>query len=454
MRLGCIRSRSYIVAKRHVLNPNDWQSVFVRLEELILANSGSDAYEETFKLLLAKIWEEKKSPESRVFLSKPDVTGLRSKIQRILHMANKEWPGIVDDAATPSLTDDHLAVCVSLLSDLRFSEITYDFMDSMFEVLVSRGAKGSKGQYFTPRHVVDFCVRTLKPKLGELICDPACGSGAFLVHSMHHMMRLHSSQLGEAKHTSATIWGFDFDLRAVRVAKALMMLGGNGATNVYRLNSLLTPETNIDLFRSQNDSSPFLTIEDVMRGLSRNFKGFDVILTNPPFAGEIRESHILRAYTLGQSRQRIERDVLFLERCVQLLKPGGRLAIVLPHNKLGADGWAILRQWLLHQMRVVAVIGLGRNTFLPHTHQKADVLVGIKRSRPTARFDDERIFFAVSERDGKNSRGQYMVSKEGSLDSPAWKRSDHDLGSVVEDFHQFCVGEGIFGEEKSVAVCR
>ena len=103
------------MAKRHVLNPEDWQSVFLRLEELIVANSGGDAYEETFKILLAKLWEEKRNPETRVFVSKPEVTGLRSRIERMLQLANKDWSGIVDDGVALSLTDEHLAVSVHVV---------------------------------------------------------------------------------------------------------------------------------------------------------------------------------------------------------------------------------------------------------------------------------------------------------------------------------------------------
>ena len=99
--------------------------------------------------------------------------------------------------------------------------------------------------------------------------------------------------------------------------------------------------------------------------------------------------------------------MLFLERCVGLLRPGGRLGIVLPHSKLGGAGWAGLREWLLRRVRVVAVLGLGRNTFLPHTHQKAAVVFGVKREQP-ARPEREDIIFLISEKEGKDSRGQII----------------------------------------------
>src|SRR5262249_11834792 len=144
---------------------------------------------------------------------------------------------------------------------------------------------------------------------------------------------------------------------------------------------------------------------------------FDVLLTNPPFAGEVRERCLLNAYEVSRGRVRVERDVLFLERCVELLRPGGRMAIVLPHNKLAMAAWGHVREWLLRKVRVLAVVGLGRNTFLPHTHQKASILFAQKG----AARKDAPIFFAVSERDGKDTRGQLLYRPEANGARSAWE---------------------------------
>ena len=136
----------------------------------------------------------------------------------------------------------------------------------------------------------------------------------------------------------------------------------------------------------------------------RRHKGFDLILTNPPFAGEVREPQVLEGYATSRGRPRIERDVLFVERCTELLRPGGRLAIVLPHNKFAGSSFAYLREWLIRRARILAVVGLGRNTFLPHTHQKASVLFVQRRRQGEENAPDEKTFFAISERDGKNSK--------------------------------------------------
>src|SRR5258705_10014546 len=111
-----------------------------------------------------------------------------------------------------------------------------------------------------------------------------------------------------------------------------MVLAGDGNANIFQLNSLLVPDIveTLPLFSSKQtkeNSESVLTIEDVCRGLLRHHKGFDFILTNPPFAGEVREQRFLDGYTLAKGKDRIERDILFLERCIQLLRPGGQLAI-------------------------------------------------------------------------------------------------------------------------------
>src|SRR5262249_26126863 len=141
-----------------------------------------------------------------------------------------------------------------------------------------------------------------------------------------------------------------------------------------------------------------------------------------------------------------ERDVLFLERCVDLLRPGGRMAIVLPHNKFAMGAWGYVREWLLRKARVLAGVGLGRHTCLPRTHQKASILFAEKSEEGTARFKDGNVFFAISERDGKNSKGQLMT-RPGAEDVEAvWDRVDHDLGEIVGKFHEFCKTEALLLE--------
>lgn len=411
------------MAKRHANHAGDLESLFVRLEELVLANSGEDEFEEVFKLVIAKLWDERcDGLEFHRYGSSVDT---HSAISKLLKQADAGWPGIVEESDF-RLTSEHLEVCVDALSDHVISDNTLEVMDSFFEFLASKSSKSDKGQYFTPRHVIEMCVRLLKPRSDEMVLDPACGSGGFLIHSLKF-----AQPDDIRKYCQNNIWGFDIDSRPVRVAKALMILAGDGRSNIMRINSLLDPRS------AQECSGPHstLTIEDIVRSRVRKHKGFDVIVTNPPFAGEIREENVLQKYDLAAGSSRIERDILFIERCIELLRPGGRMAIVLPHNKLSNAKFDYLRNWIFRRARVLAVIALGRNTFRPHTHQKASVLV-LQRFRKGSSEDHEQdIFFGISENDGKNAKGQLL--KKANIEGTSWEVVEHDLSEIVEEFEKF-----------------
>ncbi len=407
--------------------------MFLRLEELVLANSGEDEFEEIFKLLIAKIWDERTSGIR--FKVMATETETKSEITKLLHEANKAWPGVLE-VLEPTLTPEHLTVCVDALSKHKISDQGLQVLDGFFEFLVAKGSKGAKGQFFTPRYVIELCVQMMRPTVDETVVDPACGSGGFLIHALNFVRSKSDLSSSEAlrRYCESNIFGFDMDARAVRVAKALLVLAGDGSANVIRLNSLLRPDM-VGLF--QPSEASILTIEDVCRSRLRKHKGFDIVLTNPPFAGEVRERHVLDGYDLSRGRTSVERDVIFIERCVDLLRPGGRLAIVLPHNKVAASSLNYAREWLKGKARILAVVGLGRNTFLPHTHQKASIIFLKRESAP----NDYKIFFAISERDGKNSKGQLQIKNPSHTDT--WTRVDHDFDEIIKAYDVFCKEEGL-----------
>ena len=422
------------MAKRHRIKAGDWESIVGRLQELVLANSGEDEFQEIFKILVAKLYAEKFAARGVRFGCRESPAETAADLNGLLARAAAQWPGIIDDEARSRLTDDHLTICVQALADYSICDSNFEVLDGFFEFLVGRVAKGAKGQYFTPRQVVECCVRIVDPKPTETVLDPACGSAGFLVHVLNHnAARLKTST---RRYCATKLWGCDFDKRAVQVAKALLLVAGDDHANLHQLNSLATADAS-DLVDIANATAPRLTIEDLTRSKTRKFRGFDVILTNPPFAGEIREPALLNCYEIARRNRRIERDALFLERCVRLLCPGGRLGIVLPHNKLGGASWAYLRDWLIRQVRVVAVLGLDRSAFLPHTHQKASVLFGVKRSKPVRRPVDEPVLFVLSQSSGKDSTGKTRARPGASPDHPAWHRADHDFESVVERVAEF-----------------
>ena len=426
------------MAKRHGHRVADLEGLFLRLEELVLANSAEDAFAIVFPLIIAKLWDERCGLAPR-FLIYPSSETTYQAVMALLREADKAWPGVIEQPVELPLTPAHLAICAEPLIGMALAEASLEILDALFEYLIAKAAKGRKGQYFTPRHVVEFCVRVLDPKPSERILDPACGSGGFLLQAFHHVRERHGLPVAAArKFARSGLWGFDFDARAARVARALLVFSGAETANIFRLNSLLRTDGKLPPGTAQ-------TIEQAAADHCAA-AGYDVILTNPPFAGEVKESEYICSYSLARGAKKIERDILFVERCVELLRPGGRMAIVLPDNKFSSRSYAYVRTWLLQKTRILGAVGLGRHTFLPHTDQKASILFLQKLAVSAAAAptpSDPKLFFAISERAGKNSRGQPIVRAGSTPDQPAWMRLDHDLGEIAAAFHRFFQTEAI-----------
>ena len=386
----------------------NFKKIVQDLEELVLADSGVDEFNEIFKLIFAKIWDEKEAQENRkdktVEFRKaldPDIT--YDRINKLFHSACEEWPGIFKDGEDIELRKDHLQVCVGPIEGVRLMGSNLRIMDDAFEYLLPTEAKKKKGQFFTPRYVVEMCVRMLNPTIKEYVMDPACGSGGFLLHTMEWCYPVTSNdqqELRKHRYAAKYLWGIDFELRAAKTARALMLIAGDGHTNIFgpdvsSLNPKTWYETNsgqrlmyellsakrLSKSVAKEDESNLLRDDDLAWEYFDNLK-FDVILSNPPFAGEMRDKKMLIHYALAKPAMKRakdkaakeERDVLFIERILKFLKPGGRAAIVLPQGKFNNSSLAFIREWILRNARLLAVVGLHPNTFKPHTGTKTSVL--------------------------------------------------------------------------------
>jgi len=392
----------------HLKTNFNFKKIVQDLEELVLADSGVDEFNEIFKLIFAKIWDEKEALENRrdqvvEFRKSLDPEITYDRINKLFKKASTEWPGIFDENEDIKLRKDHLAVCVGPIEGVRLMGSNLRIMDDAFEYLLPTEAKKKKGQFFTPRHVVEMCVRMLNPKKNEFVMDPACGSGGFLLHAMDWCYPASSSEQRELrKHRYAAkyLWGIDFELRAAKTSRALMLIAGDGHTNIFGPDvSSLDPKTWYSTPSGQKlmqglkdakllknrittaDEPNLLRDEDLAWRYFDELK-FDVILANPPFAGEMKDKKMLAYYDLAKpalkrakdKQAKEERDVLFIERILKFLKPGGRAAIVLPQGKFNNSSLAFIREWILRKARLLAVVGLHGNTFKPHTGTKTSVL--------------------------------------------------------------------------------
>ena len=456
MTIGELTERNKLVTERWSL-----KDVILDLENLVLANAGVDAFEEVFKLVYAKLYDEwaaENNPRRKCLVhfraAGETRKELYDKINGLFRDAKKQWPGVFLSGEKIELTPSHLETCVSFLQDIKLFNSNLQVIDEAFEYLVTQVAKGAKGQFFTPRHDIDMAVKMLNPKWEEFVIDTAAGSCGFTVHSIFHVwggeLTAQRPEPWQLNYAREKVYGLDFDPRSVKIAKALNLIAGDGRTNVYRVNTL-DPKTWDEearvgmkghLMRFPDDHS-----QDDWNQKNYRYFDFDVQLTNPPFAGDIKDTRLLHQYDIsrkedGKWQNKMGRDVLFIERDLEFLRPGGRMAIVLPQGRFNNVSDERIRRFIAERCRILAVVGLHVNTFKPHTGTKTSVLFVQKwNDDPKAgplcpRVEDYPIFFAVSQYPGKNNSGEYVYLKgpDGRelLDLYGHKIVDHDLFDVRE----------------------
>ncbi len=432
----------------------DLKEIINTLEELVLAGSGHDSFVEIFKLIYAKLYDEKKAKsrpdQELLFRKSEDHRATYEQINTLFKDAVNEWPGIFQPYDKIELSPSHLATCITGFEGIRLFGADLGIMDHAFEYLLTSVAKGERGQYFTPRNVVDMAVKMLNPNQKEYVVDPACGSAGFLVHAMWWVWTndlKNSDQEDKIDYARRYIYGIDFDEKAIKIARALMLIAGDGKAHIFKLNTLDTREWLGEESEKIKARAALADLSD-SPGSEENFKefNFDVLLTNPPFAGEIKDSILLRNYDLGKNEKgkvqnKVERHILFVERCLQMIKPGGRMAIVLPQGVLNNTNMAYIRKWLFDKARILAVVGLNVNTFKPHTGTKTSVLFLQKWGEGKEPLKDYPIFMAVSQKSGKDNSGDYVFRKDGK-GNPVFnikneKLLDHDLDEIADEFIKF-----------------
>lgn len=431
------------------------------MEDEVLANAGVDVFEEVFKLIFTKLYDEMESGRDKTrtleFRNYGDTDeDLKNNIQKLFNKAKKKWEGVFNDDEKILLTASHLAVCVASLQDVKLFNSNLDVVDDAFEYLMSKSQKGEKGQYFTPRYVIDMCVKMLNPKKDEKMIDTAAGSCGFPVHTIFHVWKSILTEKGipqshlfttEKKppecedYVKENVFAIDFDTKAVRVARTLNLIAGDGRTNVMHLNTLdyerwddfTKDEEWEDIY---HDGWKGLRAMRVTKNQNRDF-GFDILMANPPFAGDIKESRIITKYELGKNdkgkyKTQVGRDILFIERNLSFLKDGGRMAIVLPQGRFNNSTDKYIRDFIAERCRILAVVGLHVNVFKPHTPTKTSVLFVQKWDDTLCpRKEDYPIFFATMREPSKDNSGNkiYRTNKDGSymLDEHQHLIVKHDL---------------------------
>ncbi len=493
--IGDLAKKDKLVSQKKSL-----KDLILEMEDEVLANAGVDVFEELFKLIFTKLYDEMESGRDKkrhlVFKNYGDTeTELKAKIQDLFDKARLKWEGVFPDGARVDLTPSHLAVCVSSLEGVKLFNSNLDVVDEAFEYLINKSSKGEKGQYFTPRYVIDMCVKMLNPQEHETFIDTAAGSCGFPVHSIFHVWEqimkeegLNKSHLFTTEkkpvrcetYVQEKVFAIDFDEKAVRVGRTLNLIAGDGQTNVLHLNTLdyerwdekTKNEEWTDIY---GEGWKKLRKLRASKDQNRDF-AFDVLMANPPFAGDIKETRILAKYELartvsldkinnvGENDSNIEdascrtptfpeflrvshetiykmadgtyrkvkvkpqntvgRDILFIERNLNFLKPGGRMAIVLPQGRFNNSSDKNIREYLADHCRILAVVGLHGNVFKPHTGTKTSVLFVQKwHDKLCPRVDDYPIFFATMKEPSKDNSGDKIFVKRSDLQQ--WEKICH-----------------------------
>jgi type I restriction enzyme M protein len=477
------------------------KTLIEEMEDEVLANAGVDIFEEVFKLIFTKLYDEMQSSEDRVqierdikklkkknknltdkqilkqltkdnadninefrqleFRSRGDAHYTKEMIGKLFENAKKKWGGIFDSGEPLKISDEsHLQICVSFLQKVKLFNSNLQVIDEAFEYLVNKSSKGAKGQYFTPRNVIDMAVYMINPQPNETMIDTACGSCGFTVHTLFNVWAKLVNQgkanfhnfsnqtlSTEQKDYVDNVFGIDFDEKSVRVSRTLNMIAGDGKTNVLHLNSLDYMRWGEKLKDTQwrkNYSSGY----DRMLELAQDEKNpkafkFDMVLANPPFAGDIKDSRLISNFAIaeqnGKTKGKISRDILFIERNLDFIKDGGRMAIVLPQGRFNNTSDAKVRAFIMDRARLIAVVGLDGNTFKPHTGTKTSVLFVQKwHDTINPKQDDYPIFMAVSENSGKDNSGKEVwetdQNGERKLDEHNHLIQKHDLKQVADAF--------------------
>ncbi len=462
------------------------KNLILEMENEVLANAGVDVFEELFKLIFTKLYDELESGrnKSRHLVFKNygedndnDDRKLKEIINDLFEMAKKKWQGIFEEKSKITLTPSHLAICVSSLESVKLFNSNLEVVDEAFEYLISKSSKGEKGQYFTPRYVIDMCVKMLNPAIHENLIDTASGSCGFPVHAIFHVwQKIYESKGLPQSHLFTTeeklpecvdyvqnhVFAIDFDEKAVRVGRTLNLIAGDGQTNVLHLNTL-DYERWDETTKTEEWTDIYNDGWKKLRNLRKNKENqefnFDILLANPPFAGDIKETRILSKYELGKnatgkSQKAVGRDILFIERNLQFLKPGGRMAVVLPQGRFNNPSDKFIRDYIADKCRILAVVGLHGNAFKPHTGTKTSVLFLQKwDDKLCPKLDDYPIFFATMQKPSKDNSGDkiYVKNDDGTkkLDTHGHLIVDHDLfnhdgltqDGIAEAFGQFATRE-------------
>ena len=399
---------STYLKKSDLIDILDLRSTVGMLEQRVLANDGVNAFDEIFKLIFAKLYDEqsKRKADDELDFQLKMGSGVLENTEKLFKSAKNKWKDVFKPKDEIELSEETLIAVVSELQEYKIFETDFEILDSAFEHMISGDSKGEKGQYFTPRPVIDIIVKMMNPNDEEKVLDPSAGSAGFLLHTFQHMLKYDKiDERDRYRYAVNNLFALDFDPRTVKIAKALMVIAGDGSSNCMQSNSL-----DLRLWDKKQTGKYNATLAEKFPHSS-----FSIVMTNPPFAGDISNTSGYLGYydfakdKKSKTKNKQSRDILFMERDLKFLEAGGRMAIVLPQGRFNNASDKMLREYVAKECRILGIIGLHENSFKPYTGTKTSILMVQKWDDELCpKVEDYPIFFATNTKPVKNNSGFYV----------------------------------------------
>lgn len=412
------------------------------------------------RLILAKALDEEKSSELPEFYCTPEEysseEGRISVAQRVHALFNEvidQNPDVFSEHEKISVGDRAICDVVielqgyRMLSDLHESE-DWDIMGHAYEQYTATYLKKKRGQFFTNRLIIDLMAKIIDPDYTDIILDPAGGSGGFLTGAMRYVRKkiLSSSATNISKQRQldkhrTRLFMVEISKRLVKIAKTAMILNGDGHVGMTQGDSL----------------GPYELFNDNVLRIAGRGKP-NIILTNPPFAGvgdgRITDPKILNNFVSGikwttrngeyqstgeRNSEGVPPEMLFFERCLDWIAPGGKIGIVMPKSFLDTQTYYPIRDLLLKRFKLNAVINCHKDTFQPHTGVRTCLVFVEKPKNLDLLEEDYEIYMAISKKIAQDSEGFPIFKRDH--DNNITEELDHDLDSIYEDFISFKKGK-------------
>jgi type I restriction enzyme M protein len=429
-----LEEKSNILKKKDLKIVSNLKNVFKSINQHLygkLKQTDTDSRtrsKQIINLLLCKLVDEiKKSPEEHLefcIREGETSTALLKRINSFFDKRVKEkYKKIIDLNEKITLNEELVYLIVDELQNISLLGSSKDILSDAFEIFVSKILKDEGGQFFTPPNIVKFIVSYLNPDVESKILDPACGHGGFLLEAKELLWSKIETEQKKIQIIS-NLYGIDKDSFLAKLSSLYLEILSNGKSNIFCEDSL-------------DPKNYRISTKEVIKNES-----IDYIFTNPPFGAKIpiNNKDILSEYKLGHVWKNVDNkwvmqdklqkqqppQVLFIERCVQLLKNGGKLGIVLPEGIFGNPSNRYIWQFLNSQGRILGIASLNQNTFQPYTCNKTSILFFQKLENIS---EDYKIDFAIVDNVGHDKDGKvlYKLNKDGS------KKLDDENRPIVND---------------------